>query len=202
MSKARTQRHLLWAGLSLGKQYFIHTIKHMRTSSHTKTSTTSTFVTAVLLASLILEARPCAGLSLRLPTNVASLGLPTFHFFASSLAKDPDQLQGGAGAYKVSSSDQFYLAEILAKGKFTRPPSSLSIVRELGPYSSASSPPLAMIGSPNLDASAFVSPEPSSRPACCPHAPIKKNNSVRRRPSEENEGGVNYQASVVRKLAF
>ena len=175
----------------------LQTIKHMRTSSHTKTST---FVTAVLLAVLILEAHPCAGLSLRLPTDVASLGLPTFDFFASALAKGPNLLQGGAGAYKVSSSDQFYLAEILAKGKFTRPPSSKSIVTALGPYSSARSPPLAMM--PNLDASAFVSPEPSSRPACCPHAPIKKNNSVRRRPSEENEGSVNYQASVVRKLAF
>ena len=60
---------------------------------------------------------------------------------------------------------------------------------------------LAMISTPNVDSTSFVSPEASVPPACCPNAPVKKMKSMRRRPDDENEAD-NMQLPLARKLSF
>lgn len=166
------------------------------------TACKSISVVFVTLAAATLGAHPCAGFRVSLSGLGVSFPSPIAPRL-ETLFHTPDLLQEEAptarGASRSTNTDlswidSFRCAEFLAEAKQLAP---------LEPLALRSTPSLAMIGSPNMDgATAFVSPEANSRPACCPNAPTKKSKSMRRRPDEENEAEVNSQLPVARRLAF
>jgi hypothetical protein len=152
--------------------------------------------TAFVLFALALLPRPCAGLRLGLPNGVLRYTPST----AQRLVRSSDQhenegAQGtGQGTQKLSWRDAYARAELLAHTPSLTPDTVPVALR---------SPQLAMIGPSNVHAQPFlVTPEHSPVPAVCPNAPVKKNQSQRRRPDDENDERGNSGLPVARQLAF
>lgn len=146
------------------------------------------------------------------PSPIA-LGLETLFRSPGLLREEGSERTTATGSHPTSRGpsrststdlswiDSFRRAEFLAEGTQIAPVEHLT--SDTTSLLQLRSSALAMISSPNIDAAtAFVSPEANSRPACCPNAPTKKSKSLRRRPDEENDAEANVQLPVARKLAF